>query len=96
MNASASSMGQALVETGRGRLAYVFYGRLERQVGMQMAGDCLGSVMAHETAHLLGLPHSVSGLMRSEWSQSDWALASQGGLFFSTTEAELLRRRLAR
>lgn len=90
----------------RGRIAYVFYDRVERiaetylnasrqRVRNMDTVTVLAHAMAHEIGHLL-LPHghSDSGLMRADWDADDLRAASQGELNFTAVEAESIRARL--
>ena len=91
----------------RGRMAYVFYNRVERisrtylNTARRRAMDDVDTVivlahaMAHEVGHLL-LPHghSATGLMRASWDRQDLRLALRGRLKFSAEQAELIRGRL--
>ena len=91
----------------RGRVAYVFYNRVERiartrlNMSRQVERDdlynliMLAHAMAHEIGHLL-LPygHSATGLMRAEWDAKDMRLALDGRLNFTSEQAELIRGRL--
>src|SRR5262245_52687642 len=44
------------------------------------------SIPAHELAHLLGLPHTMTGIMRSRWGRQEWTAALAGILVFSRPE----------
>ena len=93
----------------RGRIAYVFYNRVERIARAYLTplrgrakhnGDIdnvivLAHAMAHEIGHLL-LPygHSATGLMRADWDAKDMRLAVHGRLNFTGEQAELIRTRL--
>lgn len=91
----------------RGRIAYVFYDRVERfaQTYPNVSRDpgtddfysviLLGHAMAHEMGHLL-LPHghSATGLMRAEWDARDLRLAMDGRLNFTDAQAALIRGQL--
>ena len=91
----------------RGRLAYVFYSRVEHialthlNVPRHIEKDEIYSVivlahaMAHEMGHLL-LPygHSSTGLMRADWNAKDLRLAEDGRLNFTSEQAELIRGQL--
>jgi len=91
----------------RGRMAYVFYHRVEYiaraylNTSRKRATDNIDNVivlahaMAHEIGHLL-LPygHSATGLMRAKWDEKDLRLAVHGQLNFTAEEAELIRTRL--
>jgi hypothetical protein len=88
----------------RGRVAYVFYNRVERiartrlNMSRQVERDdiytlvVLAHAMAHEIGHLL-LPygHSATGLMRADWNAKDLRLAADGRLNFTSEQAELIR-----
>jgi len=91
----------------RGRMAYVFYSRVERiarthlNMSRQVERDdiytliVLAHAMAHEIGHLL-LPygHSATGLMRADWNSTDLNLALDGRLNFTSEQAELIRGQL--
>jgi hypothetical protein len=85
-------------QTERGRLAYVFIDRV-RNAALTYRVDhvsVLAHAIAHEVGHLL-LPsgaHSESGLMRAEWTRSDFRVMSGPGLAFTTDEASAIRARL--
>jgi hypothetical protein len=91
----------------RGRMAYVFYDRVERvaRTHLNTSHDAarrdlysivvLAHAMAHEIGHLL-LPygHSAAGLMRADWNSTDLNLALDGRLNFTSVQAELIRGQL--
>jgi hypothetical protein len=91
----------------RGRMAYVFYSRVERiaWTHLNMSHDAarrdlytivvLAHAMAHEIGHLL-LPygHSATGLMRADWNSRDLNLALDRRLNFTSEQAELIRGQL--
>jgi hypothetical protein len=91
----------------RGRVAYVFYDRVERTARAHLNRKSylgtsemdtvivLGHAMAHEIGHLL-LPrgHSALGLMRADWSTEDLRDAAHGELNFTPEQAEALRETL--
>jgi hypothetical protein len=91
----------------RGRIAYVFYDRVERfaQTHLNMSRDVetddmyivilLAHAMAHEMGHLL-LPygHSATGLMRADWNAEDLRLAVERRLNFTSEQAALIRGQL--
>jgi hypothetical protein len=60
--------------------------------------DMLGFAIAHEIGHLLLGPHSHSahGVMQGNWQRATLVAASQGNLFFSKHEANLIRMRLVK
>jgi hypothetical protein len=86
----------------RGRVAYVFYDRMD-QFRMEQSpsiyrAKLLGHLMAHEVGHLL-LPiqaHSSRGLMRAHWDRDDLELAQEGRLRFTDEQANLIRSKLSR
>jgi hypothetical protein len=81
--------------TERGRLAFVLADRIQATsstVGVPYH-LVLGMTMAHEVAHLL-LPyntHSRSGIMRDDWTRSDYQKARLGQLLFTDDQARLMR-----
>ena len=91
----------------RGRLAYVFYDRVESIARAYLGrGLLLGNheidtvivlahAMAHEIGHLL-LPHghSDAGLMRADWNADDLRGAAGGHLNFTVEQAAVIRARL--
>lgn len=85
--------------TTRAHMAYVFYHRVERLTGgngLNLA-PVLGIAMAHEIGHLL-LPynvHSLTGLMRRNWTKADLRLAQRSQLFFTAAQGELIRSGIA-
>jgi len=108
MTVDATALGAAVgTREHRGRMAYVFYDRVERiaQTYLNVAREpgtddmytviVLGHAMAHEIGHLL-LPygHSPTGLMRAEWEAKDLRLAANRQLNFTSEQAELMRGRL--
>ena len=52
--------------------------------------------IAHEIGHLLGLSHSVSGIMKARWSPRDLERTNQGPLTFGPKEAAQLQKEVAR
>jgi hypothetical protein len=99
--------GAAGTREERGRMAYVFYDRVEqvarthlhtgRRTGTYDFDDVvvLAHAMAHEIGHLL-LPygHSATGLMRANWDEADLRRAIRRQLNFTTQQAESIRARL--
>ena len=91
----------------RGRMAYVFYDRVERIARTHLhtrrrtgTSDfdnviVLAHAMAHEIGHLL-LPygHTATGLMRANWDNADLQRAVHGQLNFTAQQAESIRARL--
>ena len=105
---AATALGVAIgTSEHRGRLAYVFYNRVEHiarthlNVPRHVEKDDFYSVivlahaMAHEIGHLL-LPygHSAFGLMRADWNAKDLDLALDGRLNFTSEQAGLIRGQL--
>jgi hypothetical protein len=99
--------GAAGTREERGRMAYVFYDRVERVARTRLhtrrrtgAHDVdevivLAHAMAHEIGHLL-LPygHSATGLMRANWDDADLRRAVRRQLNFTAQQAESIRARL--
>ena len=99
--------GAAGTREERGRMAYVFYDRVERvartrlhtgrRTGAYDFDDVivLAHAMAHEVGHLL-LPygHSATGLMRANWDEADLRRAVRRQLNFTPEQAESIRARL--
>jgi hypothetical protein len=91
-------LGLALREGNSGRLAYVFYDRVQPLARAHQMSDAslLGLVIAHETGHLL-LPfgsHSSNGLMLGEWDHNQFFLARAKLLAFTPAQAALIRAHL--
>ena len=82
------------------RIAFVLADRTAdtaRGLGMEHY-VLLAITMAHEVGHLL-LPegsHAVNGIMRRDWTQSDYQKARLGQLLFTEAEGRLMRVELAR
>lgn len=98
LTSSKHVLGFALQPRNRGRLAYAFYGRIQdfaRDTHAD-AGSMLGHVMAHEMGHLLlsREAHSLFGLMRGRWHESQAELLSVGMLTFTNDEAAAIRARV--
>jgi hypothetical protein len=99
--------GAAGTREQRGRMAYVFYDRVERvarthlrtgrRTGAYDFDDVivLAHAMAHEIGHLL-LPygHSAAGLMRANWDAADLQRAVRGQLNFTPQQAQSIRAKL--
>jgi hypothetical protein len=84
---------------GDGQLVYVIYDRVERLTGGNgvRRASMLAIAVAHEIGHLLLPPkaHSLSGLMRAEWSRADLQLAQRQLASFRPRDGELLRKRIS-
>ena len=108
ISASIDALGGATgTPEHRGRIAYVFYDRVESSARnylnrAQITGShdidtvlVLAHAMAHEIGHLL-LPHghSETGLMRAGWNATDLRDAAEGDLHFTAEQAALIRGRL--
>ena len=98
MAVNPTAMGVAITSSKtRGRLAYIFYNRIENIASGANAdvAQVLGHAMAHEIGHLL-LPagHSATGLMRGDWNKDDLGEAVRGRLLFTAGQAMLIRTRL--
>lgn len=92
---NSDALGLALRGSRSGRLAYVFFDRVQPLAAKHQMTDAslLGVVIAHETGHLL-LPfgsHSSSGLMQGEWDDKQFFLARAGLLQFTRQQAALIR-----
>lgn len=57
-------------------------------------GCVLGYTIAHEVAHLLGLPHSRAGVMGAGWADPDYRAMDEGRIFFTRFEAAAMRSQL--
>jgi len=86
-------------ETRAGRLAYVFYDRVEQFAHYFRTdrGAVLGAAIGHELGHML-LPtpsHSAKGLMRPAWLLQEFQQLARGWLLFTPEQAQVIRARLA-
>ena len=65
---------------------------------IRFIGTALGNVISHEAGHLLiGMAgHSGGGLMRALWTQRELRRNEAADWKFSSDQAELMRRGLAR
>jgi len=97
---SRSALGYAPgSSTERGRLAVVLADRTKATAsGLSVPHHVvLGMTMAHEVGHLL-LPynaHARTGIMRDDWTPSDYQRARLGILLFTEQEGRLMREALA-
>jgi len=84
---------------GSGRYCDVFLDGIQQLHTTRHIGfaTVVGNVMAHELGHLLlGLhAHSLSGIMRAHWDETELGAASMGRLSFTREQSELMRERLA-
>jgi hypothetical protein len=69
------------------------YGRHPRLV-MPRHDDLVGAVIAHEIAHILGVAHTASGVMRPELDADDIIALRTGRLAFRRQDAARLRQAL--
>jgi len=83
-----------LDRNGAGRYADIFWKRVEHlneQTNINI-GLILGSVMAHEMGHLLGVKsHSVKGLMTSRWGTAELQAMQMGTLLFLPGQDKQMR-----
>jgi len=86
--------------SGEGVYATIYYENLIHSKAHPDLGDAdmLGFAIVHEVGHLLLGPHSHSAgsVMQGNWQKTTLLAASQGKLFFSESEANLIRTRLER
>ena len=79
--------------TGRGRLAYVVWPRVEAFADAKrvQAARVLGRVIAHELGHLLlgHNAHSDEGIMRAHWNKADFAGIDNQAVFSPEQSARI-------
>jgi hypothetical protein len=83
-----------------GRLAYVFYDRVEHFAHSHETGVglLLAAAIAHEVGHML-LPypaHAPMGLMRATWTLKEFQEIAMGWLLFTPSQAAVLRQSVSR
>jgi len=92
-------LGDALIDTaaGSGVLATIYVDRVERMAAENRVNRdaLLGRAIAHELGHLLMATstHSVSGLMRSVWSQSEIRRGEKRDWTFAPRELAAIKAR---
>jgi len=91
--ASADALGMAAAAP-YGNCAFLFYDRIVAcRTYRALTYQVLGRAIAHEMVHLL-LPassHTVSGLMRKNWSTEDLQFGGQAGVGLSTRWIKLIQ-----
>jgi hypothetical protein len=93
-------LGEAFIDTREraGVLATVFVDRVELIAGLSEtdATLLLGHAIAHELGHLLlgTNAHSVSGLMRAQWSSADIRRRARADWMLTTEDAAAIWKRL--
>jgi len=99
---SLGSLALGFTQPDPGGAAYVtiLYSRVRELVRNHVASEhkILGHAIAHEIGHALlnSRTHSATGLMRAQWSASDWRLADVEQLRFSRQEAAAMRSEVVR
>jgi len=84
---------------GSGCYADLFYRRVEEmhESSHVSLASILGHGVAHEIGHLLlgTNSHAETGIMRARWQRWELASVSKGTLFFSSTQSQEMRNKLA-
>lgn len=84
--------------SSRGVYATVYYDQVARvahETPGGQTGVLLGYAMAHEIGHLLGLAHSLQGIMKARWGLHDFELMAKRQLRFDETEFRQVQVELA-
>jgi hypothetical protein len=97
---NASTIGVSFLSpAGEGDYADIFLEPATEVPGAEKRdlGLLLGHAAAHELGHLLlgTNSHSVQGLMRARWENSELLQVRGGKLFFSESEAERMQKKIA-
>lgn len=71
--------------------AYSGPARVLAERSHQSAGLVLGCILAHEIGHLMGLPHSRSGVMKANLGPDEILQAAIGRLWFTAQDSRVLR-----
>ncbi len=95
--ASAQALASTRMDTGR---IIVFRDRVRQRLGRAHPGAAkvaLAYVLVHELAHAMQrVPrHSVTGILRAQWSNDDFTAMLFHKLAFEGSDVELIRRGLA-
>lgn len=96
--AGGDNLGAALLEKAGGGVAYAYFRDIENNARDWRCDTSLvlATVMAHEIGHLLlGDAHSRTGIMSAGLNPHSLALAKQGFLLFTPTQARMIRSNLS-
>lgn len=94
LNRTQEGMGLALIVKGERRVvcyAFVDPAAVLAELAHGSLDVVLGSVLAHEVGHLMGLRHSASGVMKANFEANDIIEAESGRLLFDPGGAKALR-----